>query len=207
MSSRYKIVEPSNNNSQNFLLLTKFQALVQSCINSFKPHSNLLQKSLYLFIYLLKYSRLIMLCQFHLHSKVIQTYIYTYVFRYIYIILDTDVFFFRFFFLIGLPWQLSWLRIHLQCGRPGFDPSVRRRFPGGGFGNPLMYSSLGNPHGGRNLVGYSPKESDITEQLSLSLSPQRLLQDTEYSSLCYTVSPCWFYLFSTCAVLSCFSHV
>ena len=22
----------------------------------------------------------------------------------------------------GLPWWLSWLRIHLQCRRPGFDP-------------------------------------------------------------------------------------
>ena len=24
----------------------------------------------------------------------------------------------------GLPWWLSWLRVHLQCGRPGFDPWV-----------------------------------------------------------------------------------
>ena len=23
--------------------------------------------------------------------------------------------------LLGLPWWLSWERIHLQCGRPGFD--------------------------------------------------------------------------------------
>ena len=44
-------------------------------------------------------------------------------------------------------------------------------------------------------MGYSHKESDITEQLSLSLFPQRLLQDTEDSSLCYTVGPCWFYYF------------
>ena len=26
--------------------------------------------------------------------------------------------------LCGLPWWLSWQRIHLQCGRPGFDPWV-----------------------------------------------------------------------------------
>ena len=28
--------------------------------------------------------------------------------------------------------------------------------PGGGHGNPLQYSCLENPHGQRNLVGYSP---------------------------------------------------
>ena len=42
--------------------------------------------------------------------------------------------------------------------------------PGSGWqGNPLQYSCLGNPHGQRSLVGYSPwyhKELDMTEQLS-----------------------------------------
>ena len=41
--------------------------------------------------------------------------------------------------------------------------------PGGGHGNPHQYSCLENPHGQRNLVGYSLwgcKESDMTEQLS-----------------------------------------
>ena len=40
------------------------------------------------------------------------------------------------------------------------------RSPGGGHGNPLQYSCLENPHGQRNLVGYSPwgrKELDMTE--------------------------------------------
>ena len=40
------------------------------------------------------------------------------------------------------------------------------RFPGGGYGNPLQYSCLENPHGQRSLVGYSPpglKESDMAE--------------------------------------------
>ena len=42
------------------------------------------------------------------------------------------------------------------------------RFPGEGFGNPLQYSCLENPHGQGNLVHYSPqvhtcKESDTTE--------------------------------------------
>ena len=50
----------------------------------------------------------------------------------------------------GLPWWLSWLRLHLQCGRPGFDPWVGK-IPGGGHGNPLQYSCLENPHGQRSL--------------------------------------------------------
>ena len=40
-----------------------------------------------------------------------------------------------------------------------------RRSPGEGNGNPLQYSSLGNPHGQRSLAGYSPwdhKELDVT---------------------------------------------
>ena len=40
------------------------------------------------------------------------------------------------------------------------------RSPGGGYGNPLQYSCLENPHGQRSLVGYSPpglKESDMAE--------------------------------------------
>ena len=43
------------------------------------------------------------------------------------------------------------------------------RFLGGGHGNSLQYSCLENPHGQRNLSGYSPwscKESDMTEHLS-----------------------------------------
>ena len=40
------------------------------------------------------------------------------------------------------------------------------RSPGGGYGNPLWYSCLENPHGKRGLAGYSSwgcKESDMTE--------------------------------------------
>ena len=42
------------------------------------------------------------------------------------------------------------------------------RSPGGGHGNPLQYSCLENPHGQRNMVGYSPwdfKESDTTRHV------------------------------------------
>ena len=45
------------------------------------------------------------------------------------------------------------------------------RSPGGGLSSPLQYSCLENPHGQRNLAGYSPwgnKESDMTEQLSMA---------------------------------------
>ena len=27
---------------------------------------------------------------------------------------------------VGLPWLLGWSRIYLQCGRPGYDPWVRK---------------------------------------------------------------------------------
>ena len=40
------------------------------------------------------------------------------------------------------------------------------RPPGGGHSNTLQYSCLGNPHGERRLVGYSPrghKKLDTTE--------------------------------------------
>ena len=43
------------------------------------------------------------------------------------------------------------------------------RSPGGGHDNSLQYSCLENPHGQRNLAGYSPwgrKELDTTERLS-----------------------------------------
>ena len=45
---------------------------------------------------------------------------------------------------------------------------IRRlgRSPGGGHGNPLQYSCLGNFHGQRSLAGYGPqgfKELETTE--------------------------------------------
>ena len=47
------------------------------------------------------------------------------------------------------------------------------RSPGGRHGNPLQYSCLENPHGQRNLAGYSPrggKELGTTEWLSTHMS-------------------------------------
>ena len=66
-----------------------------------------------------------------------------------------------------LPLWLRWLRIHLQCGRPGFNPWAgkipwrRERLP-----TPVFWS--GEFHGQYNPR--DPKELDTTEQNSLSLS-------------------------------------
>ena len=52
-----------------------------------------------------------------------------------------------------------------NVGDMGSDPGLGRS-PGGGHGNPLLYSCLENPHGQRSLVGCSPcgrKELDTTE--------------------------------------------
>ena len=52
-----------------------------------------------------------------------------------------------------------------NAGDLGSVPRLGRS-PGGGHGNPLQYTCLENPHGQRNLVGYSPwdhKDSDTTE--------------------------------------------
>ena len=45
--------------------------------------------------------------------------------------------------ILGLSLWLSWWRIDLQCGRPGFNPWVGRS-PGEGKGYPLQYSGLEN---------------------------------------------------------------
>ena len=55
-----------------------------------------------------------------------------------------------------------------NVGDQGSIPGLGRS-PGGGNGNPLLYSCLENPHGQGSLVGYRPwghKESDMTEQLN-----------------------------------------
>ena len=71
------------------------------------------------------------------------------------------------FVIAFLPWWVRWWRVCLQCGRPGFNPWVRkiswrRKW------QPTPVFLPGKSHGCRNLVGYSPwgrKESDMTEQL------------------------------------------
>ena len=55
-----------------------------------------------------------------------------------------------------------------NVGDLGSIPGLGRS-PGGGYGNPLQYSCLENPHGQRSLADHSPrgrKELDTTERLS-----------------------------------------
>ena len=63
-----------------------------------------------------------------------------------------------------LPWWLRWSSVCLQCGRPGFDPWVRK-FPEEGNGNPLQYSCLENPMDRGAWCPWGHKESDMTERL------------------------------------------
>ena len=62
----------------------------------------------------------------------------------------------------------------LQCGRLEFEPWVRKISQGKEWqSTPVFWP--GESHRQRSLVGYSPwgrKESDMTEQLTLSLTPQ-----------------------------------
>ena len=65
----------------------------------------------------------------------------------------------------GLPWWLRQSRVCLQCGRPEFDPWVRK-IP---WRKEWLLTLVLLPaefHGQRNLAGYSPrghKELDMTE--------------------------------------------
>ena len=70
--------------------------------------------------------------------------------------------------ILGFPAVSDSKESTCNAGDLGLIPGLGRS-PGGGHGNPLQYSCLENPHGLRNLVGYSPwgcKESDTIERLS-----------------------------------------
>ena len=56
-----------------------------------------------------------------------------------------------------------------NAGALGSIPGLGRS-PGGGRGNPLWYSRLENPHGQRNLAGYSSWNSRILEWVALPFS-------------------------------------
>ena len=63
------------------------------------------------------------------------------------------------------------LGVCLQCGRPGFDPWVRK-IPWRWKWQPTPIFLPGESHGQRSLVGYSSrgrKESDTTERLHFDL--------------------------------------
>ena len=64
---------------------------------------------------------------------------------------------------VGFPDASAGKKIHLQCGRPGFDPWVGK-IPGEGNSYPLQYSGL------ENAMDYiqGHNELDTTEQFSPS---------------------------------------
>ena len=66
-----------------------------------------------------------------------------------------------------LSWWLRGKSICSQCGRPGFDPWVRK-IPWRRKWQPTPVSVPGESHGKRSLVDYSPrahKELDMTEEI------------------------------------------
>ena len=71
---------------------------------------------------------------------------------------------------MGFPGGSELKESACNAGELGSIPGLGQSL-GGGNGNPLQYSCLGESHGQRSLVGYSPwghKESDTTERLSLN---------------------------------------
>ena len=66
---------------------------------------------------------------------------------------------------MGFPYSSVGKESAFKAGDQGLIPGLGRS-PRGRYGNPLQYSCLGNPHGQRSLVGYSPwghKELATTE--------------------------------------------
>ena len=73
---------------------------------------------------------------------------------------------------VGFPSGTVVKNLPANVGGMGLIPGLGR-CPGGASGNPFQYSCLGNSHGRRSLVGYSPwgcEESDTTQQLSTHVS-------------------------------------
>ena len=67
-------------------------------------------------------------------------------------------------YTLGFPGGSNGKESACNVGNLGSIPGSGRS-PGEGNGNPLQYSCLGNPHGQKNLAGYSPwgrQESDTT---------------------------------------------
>ena len=73
-------------------------------------------------------------------------------------------------YIWGFPGRSDGKSVCLQCGRPGFDPWVRK-IPWRRKWQPTPVLLPGKSHRWRSLVGYSPwghKESDTTERLHFS---------------------------------------
>ena len=69
------------------------------------------------------------------------------------------------YFLLGFPGGSDGKESAYSGGDLDLMPGLGRS-PGGGYGNPLQYSGLENPHGQKSRAAYSAwghKESDTTE--------------------------------------------
>ena len=84
--------------------------------------------------------------------------------------------FIMYFYQLGdclkLLWWLSWLKICLHCGRPGFDPWVGK-IPWRWEWLPILVFLPGESQGQRSLGDYSwwgRQESDTTERLTFHFS-------------------------------------
>ena len=94
---------------------------------------------------------------------------------------------------IGYPPQYSWASLVTQIVKnppamwdTSFLIPKLGRSPSGGYGHPLEYSCLENPHGQRSLAGCSPwgcKESDRTEQLRTARTHTHTHTHTSFSTL------------------------
>ena len=92
-----------------------------------------------------------------------------------------------------IPWRRKWQPIFLP-GKCHGERSLAGS-TGGGISNPLQHSCLENPHGQKNLVGYSPwdhKESDTTEhththKYGYKHLPQNIIMRTKWDK--YIVKP------------------
>ena len=65
---------------------------------------------------------------------------------------------------MGLPWWLKWKRICLQCGRPGFDPWVRK-----------MERKKGGEKKGRKAGGQFQCKSQVSWATSWSKKLNRII--------------------------------
>ena len=84
---------------------------------------------------------------------------------------------------IGLPWWLRGWNVCLQCGRPGFNPCVRK-IPWRRKWQSTPVFLPGESHGRRSLVGYSSqgcKKSDTTERLHLILGGSKITANIDCS--------------------------
>ena len=86
---------------------------------------------------------------------------------------------------LGLPWCLTWSKICLECGRPRFDPWVRK-IPWRREWQPTPVFLPGEFHWLRSLVSYSPwsrREPDMAEWLTHNTHTHTLKLHSQSSSV------------------------